>query len=402
VIRRRTRLALLAPLMSLMGMMAGSGSEAWAQAAVALQALGSSNTYGTGDDVSEDDDGFPPNLLFGPTAGWFPVLDALLPDADAELTRFSVPNLTSLDFHPTLWPQAPFASPFFDMAMLPENRGNATVALFVGFHLNDATLGVPVAETRQSFSDILDELFARGFERAYISIEPALTHSPLTECDMENDELWSQNVAELLALVDERPGVFEGPDFSEFFSQGDRRMWWFAGHEGELDCYVHPNGFGYMEVAALWCDHLKDVGEIPPDVDCDLRPDTPSLLGCEASSQSVACTASAPSDPDLGQPLTQFAWAVDAEGFCGATSDVDLALDGSTEDDRLEVSGRFTVDGLAPARDYTVCLVTYDGIRGSFFATQTVTTVPEPGKLTLAAALVALSCLARARARDRA
>ena len=66
------------------------------------------------------------------------------------------------------------------------------------------------------------------------------------------------------------------------------------------------------------------------------------------------------------------------------------------------MSGRFTVDGLAPARDYTVCLVTYDGIRGSFFATQTVTTVPEPGELTLAAALVALSCLARARARDRA
>jgi hypothetical protein len=399
VIRRCTRLALLAPLIPVLTAVPGPGSGAWAQAAVTLQALGSSNTYGTGDDFPDDDGGFPGDPVLGPAAGWFPVLDALLPDADAKLTRFSFPTTTSLDFHPTLWPQAPFAFPFFEMAMLPENRGNATVALFVGFHINDVRFVVPAAETRQNFSEILDELFARGFERAYISIEPTLQHSPLTGCETGNPELWSQNVAALLSLIAERPGVFEGPDFAQVFAQGDRRTWWFSGHEGELDCYLHPNGWGYMEMAALWCDHLKAAGEIPQATDCNLRPDTPSLVDCQASFGSVECKASAPSDPDVGQPLTQFAWAVDAGGFCGAASDVDLALDGSTEDDRLEVTGPFTIDGLTSGRDYTVCLVTYDGIRASFFATQTVTTVTEPGRSSLVAGLAALAWLARVRTR---
>ena len=97
----------------------------------------------------------------------------------------------------------------------------------------------------------------------------------------------------------------------------------------------------------------------------------------------MTCEASAAADPDPGQLLEQYAWVVPASGACGHLLDVDRDGSGSTD-------------------AYRVCLVTYDGVQGSFIATRDVMTLPEPsyGPVSLAV-LVWLARRRAARGRSR-
>ena len=112
--------------------------------------------------------------------------------------------------------------------------------------------------------------------------------------------------------------------------------------------------------------------------------------------QPLEAAGGAGGDPDAGQLLEQYAWVVPGDGACGHLLDVDRDASGSTDDDRRLVSHLFEIDDLTPETAYRVCLATYDGVQGSFFATRDVVTLPEPTRAMLSLAVLITLALSRA------
>ncbi len=347
--------------------------------------LGSSNSFGTGDDFAADDGEFHKTIA-GYTAGWYPILRALAPGF--EFNRYAFPAIGTREMHPELWPRtrSKYLGPVRHFDAAQRLTLGARTALFVGLHVNDVGLGIEPAETVANYRDILSALDTTGVRRAFVAIEPQLNHDLSTDCESRRHQRWSSNVAAMrtwLAEPDEGGAIaaLPGPDLYRHFSPGRRRRWWTFGRDGDEknipDCHVHPNGFGYMEIAVLWCRTLVDHGIFPASTRCNDRPVTPALENCTAASDTLDCTAGAPADPDPGQRLRQFAWVVPAQGYCGVHFDIDRDHDNDVEDERVEVAGRFRIKGLEPDTEYTVCLVTWDGVQGSFFAERNMRTGPR-------------------------
>ena len=178
---------------------------------------------------------------------------------------------------------------------------------------------------------------------------------------------------------------------------GDRRTWWFvkdtvSNANGEGSAHVHPNAWGYMELAAR-------LGERIAGAPLNARPPTPAVSVIARSSTTITIQAGPVVDPD-GDPTTIYAWAscADTGGDssdpacdtttaeqapflpreCGAASGADhdgLGVGwwdepnpGYPERNLVVASeGVATLTGLEMGTDYRICVVAYDGFQGSFF-----------------------------------
>jgi hypothetical protein len=176
---------------------------------------------------------------------------------------------------------------------------------------------------------------------------------------------------------------------------GDRRTWWFAKDteskaNGEGSAHVHPNAWGYMELAAR-------LGERIAGGPLNTRPPTPSVSVIARSPTTITIRAEPVVDPD-GDPVAIYAWAScadtggDSSDFacdtgsasqapflpreCGAVSGADHDGWGVADEPNpgylerhlvVASEGVATLTGLDMGTDYRICVVAYDGFQGSFF-----------------------------------
>jgi hypothetical protein len=262
------------------------------------------------------------------------------------------------------------------------------------------------AETRENVAAVVTRLLAAGYQRVIFWKSPGrVNRLELPTCALPQFD-GSSHSLDALFLSDPRPQGFAddprvsyvdetfrdfcpgtglqgcGPDDGE----GDRRRWWFA-HDAVVwySAHVHPNAWGYMELAAR-------LGEALLGAPLDARPPRPSVALEGRIDTSLRVRVSAGADPD-GDPLSIYVWASCADTG-GGSSDPACdgpgggspsgpyrerecgAIDGADHDgpdgDRFErhvavvQQGRATLEGLAPDTLYRVCAVAWDGFQGSF------------------------------------
>lgn len=169
---------------------------------------------------------------------------------------------------------------------------------------------------------------------------------------------------------------------------GDRRTWWFA-HDGgshasqEGSPHIHPNAWGYMELAAT-------LGQWLTGSPLNARPAPPQVALFDRTPTTLTISL-APGEDSDGDPVTAYMWASCADPGaaefdaacsaampreCGAVSGADHDGLGAGETTNpyyperhavVSSGGMLTLTGLAPGVDYRVCAVTYDGFQGSYF-----------------------------------
>jgi hypothetical protein len=271
------------------------------------------------------------------------------------------------------------------------------------------------AETRDNLRTIIDGLLGDGYERVIYWKSPGRIGGLESgnSCGLEQFD-GSPDAVDTLFLADARPVGYADELRVEYVDetflgfcpgsglqgcgpgdgQGDRRRWWFA-HDGVDGSggnvrHIHPNAWGYMELAARLGGRL--VGQ-----PMNRRPPRPSVLltGIGHASLSIAATPGV--DPD-GDPVAVYAWAtcVDTRGTsadpacdrpsspldagpflareCGAFAGADHDGLGFSQANlpwpvrhvALVVGGAAVLDGLAPETDYRVCAVAWDGFQGSW------------------------------------
>jgi hypothetical protein len=202
---------------------------------------------------------------------------------------------------------------------------------------------------------------------------------------------------------------------------GDRRTWWFAKDaasraRGEGSIHVHPNAWGYMELAAR-------IGEQLVGLPLNTRPPVPVVSLYDRTSTSITVQVPPLVDAD-GDSLDVYVWAscTDTSGGsadpacdltpreCGAISGADHDGPGVGEQSNPQYpernlvivdQGFATLTDLEPGVNYRICATAYDGFQGSFFDDSIVTSpVASVPAWSLAAYFAALTLLALAARRS--
>jgi hypothetical protein len=405
-----------------------------AAGAEGILVFGDSISVGS-DDEPVPDDRCPPGVG-NPAAGWPAVLECRLrARGDTQAwTRYAQGGATSW------WGVARLDAA---LAAAPE----ATTAL-LSFHVNDCSINCGAvcsggsrsglacasnvdcpsascdyshahpcssADTRANLRTIIDALLASGFERVLFWKSPGRVGglergSP---CGVEQFD-GSADAIDTLFRSDPRPiGYADEPrveyvdaTFRAFCpgsglqgcgpadAWGDRRRWWFSHDAADGTAnnmrHIHPNAWGYMEIAARIGERL--VGE-----PLDRRPPRPLVAIADRADTSLSIRVLLPADDD-GDPLAVYAWAAcsDPRGAsadpacdrlrsrsdpgpvlpreCGAFTGSDHDGLGATSGNpafpvrhvALVSDGGALLGGLAPDTEYRVCAVAWDGFQGSY------------------------------------
>jgi hypothetical protein len=271
------------------------------------------------------------------------------------------------------------------------------------------------AETRANLRTIIDTALATGFERVLFWKSPGRIgglegNHPCGILQFDG----SEDAIDTMFLSDPQPiGYADEPrveyletSFRAFCpgsglqgcgppdAWGDRRRSWFShdqadGNFGNLR-HIHPNAWGYMEIAARIGERL--VGE-----PLNRRPPIPVVVVSERAETSLSIRVLQPADDD-GDPLSVYAWAAcaDTRGTspdpacdrlkgpddpgpvlpreCGALAGSDHDGLGATSENppypvrhtALATGGEAVLDGLAPDTEYRICAVAWDGFQGSY------------------------------------
>jgi hypothetical protein len=368
-------------------------------------AIGDSISAG-GDDEPLPDDSCEPGNWFPPGLGWRGLLMCRFPEI--EFGDLTMGGATSYHGFARLEP-----------ALDAFPQGN--VAL-LSFHVNDcadngcgavcsggARHGLPcingsdcaggtcdtstqhactAAETRANARATVDELLARGYQKVLFWKSPGRVHG------LENHRACLEaqfgsgpDTLDALFLVDRQPeGYADDPrvafldaPFRDFCpgtglqgcdpddGEGDRRAWWFHLDDGPGG-HIHPNAWGYMEIGAR-------LGQFLTREPLNRRPPRPSVAVTAIGSTYLGVEATAGPDPD-GDPVTVYAWAVDATHECGATAAADH--DGNGRRDLAIMTPGATLAYLQPLTDYRVCAVAYDGFQGSYMSDSVVAQTLPP------------------------
>jgi hypothetical protein len=272
------------------------------------------------------------------------------------------------------------------------------------------------AEIRENLRVVVDSLLEAGYGRVVFWKSPGLIGSleAGASCALSQFD-GSPDAIDTLFLRDLRPEGYADEPRVEYLDAtfrdfcvgtglpgcgpddglGDRRAWWF-GDDGESvrrgrgAVHLHPNAWGYMELAAR-------LGEALTGAPVNAPPGRPSVVVTNRDETSVSLLALRPADPD-GDAVTLYAWAAcaDVDGTsgdpacdrrnraldtgpflpreCGAIDGSDhdgigsgdLANPGYRERHLVEFGGGgVTLRGLFPGTDYRLCVVAHDGFQGS-------------------------------------
>jgi hypothetical protein len=275
------------------------------------------------------------------------------------------------------------------------------------------------AETRQNVAAVVTRLLDASYQRVIFWKSPGLVNRLELSSGCASLQFdGSSHSLDALFLSDPRPeGFADDPrvsyvdeTFRDFCpgtglqgcgaddGEGDRRRWWFAHDSPGYSAHVHPNAWGYMELAAR-------LGEALLGAPLGARPPRPSVALDGRIDTSLRVRVSADPDPD-GDPLSIYVWAACAdtsggssdpacdgpggstasgpyrERECGAIGGSDHdGPDGGYFERHVAVAqqGRATLEGLAPDTLYRVCAVAWDGFQGSFLNESVVarTRVPD-------------------------
>ncbi len=283
------------------------------------------------------------------------------------------------------------------------------------------------AETRANLRTIIDGLLAAGHERVVFWKSPGRIGgleggSPCGLAQFDG----SPDAIDTLFRVDPQPIGYADDPRVEYVEEtfrafcpgsglqgcdpgdgaGDRRRWWFShddadGSGGNMR-HIHPNAWGYMEIAARLGERLT--GE-----PLDRPPPRPLVLLAGRGPTSLEVRVLQLADPD-GDALQVYAWAAcaDTRGTspdpacdrpasasdpgpflpreCGAIAGSDHDATGASAANPpwnvrhsvLVSAGRARLEGLAPDTEYRICAAAWDGFQGSLANDAIVARTLEP------------------------